>query len=121
MEFLSSHAELVTVALFLVAYLGLSLWKFKRPESELGRAALSALIRISVFALNQWGARNPRIPLTISEEEVQKELDSLETKKLCRETSCREAETRRVGKRGWTSTTTSPTTAWQEPRRSSRR
>jgi hypothetical protein len=80
MEKIAQNAELVVLVSTLVLYAGLSLWKFKRPTSEAGKAILSTLIKLSFFSLNHWGAKGARIPLTMSEEEVQRELDSLDAK-----------------------------------------
>ena len=80
-SFFVRNPDVLTVILFVFSYLLLSLWKFKRPQSPLGETILKLLIQISVFSLNQWGAKNPRVPLTISAEDAQKELEAMEEKK----------------------------------------
>ena len=80
MQFAVDNVTVLVLVSFVVGYALLNVWKFKKPESELGRAVMLVLMQISVFSLRAWGLKNPRIPFTSAIEELEREIEMLEEK-----------------------------------------
>jgi hypothetical protein len=76
----AEHAAVAVFLVFLAAYVLLNVWKFKKPETELGRFALMMLMQVAVFSLKTWGFHNPRLPFTRLTEELEKEIEELDGK-----------------------------------------
>jgi hypothetical protein len=76
----ADQAAVAVFLVFLAAYVLLNVWKFKKPETKLGRFALMALMQVAVFSLRTWGFHNPRLPFTRLTEELEKEIEEMDGK-----------------------------------------
>lgn len=76
-----TYATIATALAVFSLYAMMNFWKFKKPESEIGRAALLLLMQVTVFSLKTWGFRNPKVPFTSTIESLEKQIDELEEKK----------------------------------------
>jgi len=79
-QFLLDNTTAIVLISFVVGYALLNVWKFKKPESDMGRAVMLVLMQISVFSLRAWGLKNPKIPFTSAIEELEREIELLEEK-----------------------------------------
>ena len=77
----TEHVTIVTAIAVFALYVMLNFWKFKKPQTELGRALLMLAMQATVFSLKAWGFRNPKVPFTSAIESLEKQIDELEEKK----------------------------------------
>lgn len=75
---MTENATIYTVLAIILLYAMLNVWKFKKPESEIGKTILMFAMQVAVFSLKTWGLKNPKIPLTMTVDELEREIEELE-------------------------------------------
>lgn len=76
---MTDHVLYYTIAALVAVYVMLNVWKFKKPKTELGRMALMMAIQVAVFSLKTWGMKDPKMPFTRTIEELESEIEQLES------------------------------------------